>query len=185
MVEEEWRVVPSSPWLEASSLGRVRRVTQGKGGNGRPKILRGSITKRGYITSNSKHFGVLHHNKGFHALVCEAFHGPQPTEWHEVAHWDGNPGNNLPENLRWVTPKENAQDRSRHGRQMGENHPTAKLLAPDIVAIRNLKQFGYRGSDIALMFDMNRNSINRIAAGKGWVALTVSSAANAALSFGC
>lgn len=180
---EEWRVVLSYPWLEASSLGRVRRVLRGKNGR-RPGILRGSNTISGYIVHNSKHHGAFQHNIGAHILVCEAFHGPRPSDIHEVAHWDGNGRNNRPDNLRWATPKENAVDRLRHGTQSRSNHPAAKLLDSDIGAIRRLKEFGYRGSDIALMFDMNRNTINRIAAGTSWRDLVISAAANAPLSFG-
>jgi hypothetical protein len=121
----------------------------------------------------------------FHTLICEAFHGPRPSPAHEVAHNDGVKVHNHASNLRWATPKENAADRSKHGtQQSGSNHPFAKLLDEDVPVIRRLKLFGYRGSDIALMFDMNRNTVNRAIAGKTWMNVACAAAANATLSFG-
>lgn len=178
----EWRTVPSLPWLQASSDGKIRRIIRGQNGHAL-RELRGSISTAGYRVTCTRSGNTLKHNIGFHVLVCEAFHGPRPSSEHEVAHWDGNPTNNRADNLRWATARENAADRARHGTQSGSNHPAAKLLAGDVVAIRHLKAFGFRGSDIALMFDMNRNQINRIAAGTQWSTATVSGAANAVLSF--
>lgn len=42
-----------------------------------------------------------------HRLVCAAFHGPAPFPNAEVDHLDGVKDNNAPNNLRWVTSKEN------------------------------------------------------------------------------
>lgn len=54
--------------------------------------------------------------RAVHRLVAEAFLGPRPTKRHQVAHWDGDPGNNKLSNLRWATPVENFGDRLRHGK---------------------------------------------------------------------
>ena len=40
-----------------------------------------------------------------HFLVCTAFHGPKPSENHQVAHADGCPSNVRSDNLRWATPR--------------------------------------------------------------------------------
>lgn len=50
-----------------------------------------------------------------HRLVLEAFIGPRP-EGMICCHYDGNPQNNKPENLRWDTHYGNAQDAIRHRR---------------------------------------------------------------------
>jgi hypothetical protein len=50
-----------------------------------------------------------------HRLVAFSFVGPQPSDSHEVAHWDGNRANNHFENLRWATRSENMLDMRRHG----------------------------------------------------------------------
>jgi hypothetical protein len=46
-----------------------------------------------------------------HRIICEAAHGPQPTEQHEVCFKDGNKLNCDADNLEWVTPEEHAEHR--------------------------------------------------------------------------
>lgn len=52
---------------------------------------------------------------GVHALVAEAFICPRPPGM-MTRHMDGDPSNNHPDNLRWGTAKQNAQDMLAHGR---------------------------------------------------------------------
>ncbi|MEO0603691.1 MAG: HNH endonuclease signature motif containing protein [Myxococcota bacterium] len=49
-----------------------------------------------------------------HVLVCIAWHGPPPFDGALVLHWDDNPTNNRPENLRWGTVTENKEDELRN-----------------------------------------------------------------------
>ena len=61
-----------------------------------------------------------------HSLVANAFHGPQPAPSHEVRHLDGNKLNPHADNLAWGTRKDNADDRTRHGRtSRGPAHAAA------------------------------------------------------------
>jgi hypothetical protein len=50
-----------------------------------------------------------------HRLMCEAFHGPPPSDDAVVRHLNGIRTDNRPENLRWGTPAENTADMLRHG----------------------------------------------------------------------
>lgn len=43
--------------------------------------------------------------------VCAAFSGTRPTEKHSVDHIDGNTFNNTPDNLRWATQSEQANNK--------------------------------------------------------------------------
>lgn len=54
-------------------------------------------------------FTVFHKGKTYkvHQLVCEAFHGPKPSESSVCMHVDENAANNAPENLKWGSQKEN------------------------------------------------------------------------------
>jgi hypothetical protein len=49
-----------------------------------------------------------------HSLVAFAFIGPPPFPWYQVAHNDGHPDNNVPNNLRWATASGDQKDRFRH-----------------------------------------------------------------------
>lgn len=118
MEAEIWKPIPSQPEITASSLGRVcvksstakmphgavrayhPKPTYGyeqktaNGRNGVPKRM----TLR--VTRLKRTFKIAR-------LVCEAFHGRQPSDLHIVMHLDENPSNNRPENLKWGTRKEN------------------------------------------------------------------------------
>jgi hypothetical protein len=121
---EEWRPTAFEGYM-VSSLGRVRGRTM--------KILKPYITVAGYA--------VVHCGKGnprgVHSLVCEAWQGPCPSAGMHAAHYNGNPLDNTPSNLRWATPEENGQDRVRHGRvPRGVTHRHAKLMPEKAKAIR-------------------------------------------------
>ena len=112
---EEWRNVPSKPGLQASSLGRVRRVGIV---NERQSWSKPTFGHSKYRSRKSVQFYYRVAYTGFgmlkvHRLVCEAFHGPAPSPDHVVAHNDENGLNNVPDNLRWATHEENANDPQR------------------------------------------------------------------------
>lgn len=106
-MNEVWKPVPSAPWLEASSLGRIRQVPflakLPSGGErtygGKPRI--GTWDGERYVTY------IRRKNYKIARLVCEAFHGPPPDGRPLCLHGDENSRNNRPENLSWGTPREN------------------------------------------------------------------------------
>ena len=60
-------------------------------------------------TAQHKYMGTTYRKKNYkiHILVCEAFHGPKPTDTSVVLHLNEDGTDNRPENLRWGTQKEN------------------------------------------------------------------------------
>lgn len=110
---EEWRIVPGFPKYEASSLGRIRRLT-GKRTKKRHKWI---YYYYGY-RKNTGYFFVG--KKAVHDLVTAAFIGPKPPG-KQVNHKDGVKTNNVPENLEYVTPAENARHAVEHGLYSNKN----------------------------------------------------------------
>lgn len=102
---EEWRRTPyEGYWV--SSVGRVRGSTG--------VILKPYITPFGYAVVHCGHGNP----RSVHPLVCEAWNGPPPATGMHAAHRNGNPSDNTPDNLRWLTPLENiGQAPARHGAQ--------------------------------------------------------------------
>ena len=161
-----WKAIPSWPGYEASSDGEIRLTIQRR--SRKPRILKGGLHSNGYrsvqTTFNGKKVLAL-----VHRLVCEAFHGPAPSRVHEVRHLDGQRSNNKPSNLKWGTGKENAADRRRHRRdRLGARHHCAKIDDHEVIAIFCLARRGYTGDEIADLFGLDRNQINKIVARSSW-----------------
>lgn len=129
-VDEVWKsVVGWEEFYEVSNMGRVRRIAGGQGVRsvGTCKKLTEAMT--GYFVTNLNRPGVQE-LKTVHSMVLEAFIGLCP-DGQECRHLDGNQKNNWLENLSWGSAKENADDRSRHGRT-----PTLKAFAKSITSVK-------------------------------------------------
>lgn len=145
-VSEEWRTVEGHPGYEVSSLGRVRSVDRWVlTENWQNRFYRG----KPIVPWVSDEYGHLSVNLGrqwkgkLAPLICSAFNGPRPSSTHEAAHWDGDPSNNLPSNLRWATSQENKADMVRHGTApRGERCGTSKLKEDQVKEIRRMRSSG-------------------------------------------
>lgn len=172
---EEWRDVPGYEGIyQVSSLGRViRRPRFVLTKNGCFRLHNGGIVggknTRGYIEVRLSREGKVR-TRNVHALVCAAFHGPKPGPEYHAAHNDGSRDNNLPSNLRWATPKSNAEDRAIHGTQTrGEEAFAAKLTRDDIVAIRASHRGHYgEGVRLARQYGVSGAQISHIVKNQHW-----------------
>lgn len=104
--KEEWRDVPSTPGIAASSWGRLMVVPYEKAmPRGGVKTIGGFATF-GHLREGRFHYAVKKREYKAHRLICEAFNGP-PKDGQVCMHLDENCLNNLPRNLKWGTQKEN------------------------------------------------------------------------------
>lgn len=160
---EEWRPIPGWEDLyDASSLGRVRRITKSP-----PYIMTLSDDHDGYLqvtlTRNNKWrtYRVA-------ALVCAAFHGPRPSPEMQAAHWDGVRVHNTPDNLRWATPLEQCADKARHGTTiMGDACHLSRLTSADVIAIRKAHR-PRMGAALARQYGVTTANISSIINRKTW-----------------
>ena len=102
-----------------------------------------------------------------HVLVAAAFIGPKPKGM-EVAHNNGNAGENRLENIRYATPLENTADKKIHGTHLfGEMAPNAKLSETQVVEICGLPQeLGI--IEIGRRFGISIAQVSRIRNRKQW-----------------
>lgn len=101
-------------------------------------------------------------------LVLTCFEGPRPDGL-QCCHRDDNPLNNDLTNLRWDTPKANAEDRDRNGRtSRGERRPAAKLDEEKVRLIRRLRKLGFTQSKIATLTGVSRPAVGYVLQGKSW-----------------
>jgi hypothetical protein len=110
-----------------------------------------------------------------HRLIMEAFRGPCPDGM-EVRHGDGNRTNNCLANLSYGTPKQNAEDRDKHGTTIrGSIQHSAKVTEADVTEMRRLHAEGMTCPGIALRWGLDRGTAHRIVTGRTWKHLPATS----------
>jgi hypothetical protein len=170
-MQEQWRKVAGWPDYSVSNLGRVRRdISAGPSPAGR--ILNGRVNSGGYYRVALYRNGT-HQDFSVHRLVAIAFIGQVPADANQVAHFDGCPGNNHVENLRWATCKENHRDSVRHGTaSRGAQNGRAKLSAGDVRAIKAEYAAGVGSqSQIGARYGVNQGTVSKIVRMDRWAHL--------------
>jgi hypothetical protein len=180
MADKPERWLPVTGWAdlyEVSPHGRLRsqdRIATYVRSDGhavtrqlQAEILRQSYHKqRGGYTSVGLHRDGIQVTAFVHRLVCEAFYGADSGRM-DVAHCDGNPRNNCPENLRWATRRQNMDDTIAYGtRAWGERHGAAKLTLQQVQKIRASHDGSQR--ELAQRFGIYQSCISNIRAGRRW-----------------
>ena len=164
-VSEEaiWR--PVLEWgvdgaYEVSNLGHVRRVKPAKGCRvGR--ILKVRELPSGYLVVKmrvpGKKNGVI---KAVHQVVASAFELVKQPHHEVIHHKNHNKKDNRPENLEWVTKKENAQAAVEAGQfERDGKHVSAKISRKDADQIRKLASSTTR-EELARRFGLKQKSID-------------------------
>jgi hypothetical protein len=160
---EVWRPIPDFPHHEASSLGRIRRTTNGKGRAKPGLILHQKTRGNGYVIvsiSGQKHF--------VHRLVCAAFHGDPMGR--EVSHESGDKSDNTAANLAWKTHQENEALKVIHGtKAIGSRCGAAILDEVQVIIVKSaLRQKMASQKRIADFFGVSRATIGDIFNNKTW-----------------
>ena len=145
-VDEEtelWKRVNDD--YDVSNQGRIRHGS---------RILSGSLHNDGYI------FVTIHGKQTpLHRLIATAFI-PNTEHKPEVNHKDGNKQNNSPENLEWVTRKENQDHAVRTGLQpKSAKAYTGKFTEEQRAEIKTLWDSGKSKREIAKMFGVSHSCI--------------------------
>lgn len=143
---EEWRPVKGyEDRYEISNFGRLKTLTRVVKEHRRSYVRKGKImnkysNKDGYYRVKLYNGDATFKNESVHRLVLEAFI-PNPNNYLEVNHIDGNPSNNYVENLEWCSKEQNVKHAYDTGLKkkenyIGEGNKTSKLKEEDIISIR-------------------------------------------------
>jgi hypothetical protein len=135
---------------------KMRPIYQSVNPDGYLCIKLGGSKKPGYPKSQ-RSFRV-------HRIIAKAFI-PNPNNYSEVDHLDGNRANNNASNLEWVTHRENIIRSHKRGNclRKGEYNSRAKLTNVDVLKVRYLYDFGImKQSEIAKMYDRGWSTIHNI-----------------------
>jgi hypothetical protein len=168
-LNEEWKVIPSFPVYEASSLGRIRRIpgTYTHGSHSVKSCLKLILDQDGYKFFTASIGGVGYPLR-VHRAVAEAFIGPKP-EGKEVNHIDSNKINNRPTNLEYLTPRENLDHKYRMGRcARGEKNGAARWTEDDVRRARELARSGMPHNKISDLLGMPSTTLHQAIHGLKW-----------------
>lgn len=150
-----------------SSEGRVKsKITN--------KILKTTINEHGYEVVGLRVKPKKRVTKSVHRLVAKAFvENPDPENYKEINHKDGNKLNNNMFNLEWTDRSGNMIHALKNGLKIplkGEKHPGHKQKHTDekIHEVCKLMEQGRSNKEIHKITGVNKNTINEIRMGKGW-----------------
>ncbi|HHK6099978.1 TPA: NUMOD4 domain-containing protein [Yersinia enterocolitica] len=174
-MSEIWKPIPNYEHLyEVSSKGVVRsldRICLHKNGviTKRVGVRLKTALRAGYpfvlLQKECKIFQVH-----VHRLVAEAF-CIKPNGCNIVNHIDSDRTNNDSENLEWTTHLGNMQHATINGRwnpRKGSNHPLSILKECDVEDIKRSIISGASTGDLAIKFNVDKNTISSIKYGRRW-----------------
>lgn len=135
---EVWKTYPEFPFIEGSTIGRIRtldrEVSNGKG----TYIIKGRILKQqlvdhGYVQVAFSLSGKTVHRK-VHRIIASCFL-PNPDNFPEVNHKDNDRTNNNIENLEWCTREYNMKYREKYGVSSKDCVPKSPIYVVNLTTL--------------------------------------------------
>ncbi|ANA85385.1 HNH endonuclease [Gordonia phage Phlop] len=164
MSDELWRSAVGFANYEVSNLGRVRRVTGGRGVRA-GRVLRPQKQPNGYLCVTLWQDGVST-RRTVHTLVYEAFVGVRSAGV-EINHLDGVKANNATTNLQGCTSAQNKAHAVANGlAATGLRNGATKLRADQVIAIRAAAASGRSQRSIAAEFGVSQGHVSDIVRGR-------------------
>ena len=177
---EEWRaVVGWEGYYEVSSLGRVRSVTRMVSTRkSYLKPLTGRVLKQGQSTTGYPSVMLCvdgnHKFRKVHRLVGMAF-VPNPNQYAELNHIDGNPQNGAASNLEWCSRQHNIAhawetglSKVHYNRKRGAEQYLSKLTEDQVRQIRLERAAGAEIIPLGRKYGVNHSTISSICLRKTW-----------------
>lgn len=161
---EIWKPIDEFPNRQVSNLGRIKTIY---GTIMRPS-LRGKARDYLGVTIAISH--RKSHSRLVHRIVARAF-CPNPNNYPQVDHIDGNKLNNAASNLEWVDQKENMRRAMAQGRIIkGDNHKDAKLSVKIVSEIKAMAKDNPKlnQSELGRKLGVHSSQISRILSGQNW-----------------
>ena len=98
---------------------------------------------------------------------------PNPHNYNEVGHNDGNKKNPSADNLEWVSHQENVRRAAARGSYSGERNSHAKLNKYEVIFIREACRLGIKRKTLAKHFNVTKYAIDDIATGRNWSSIVL------------
>lgn len=162
-VMEIWKEVPgTNGMLEVSNHGNVRTwrlyggISRVKTRRDVPKLVHQGLNWAGYRVAS------FNGHKFVHRLVLEAFVGPLPSGM-QVDHINAIRDDNRLENLRYVTPQGNSDNRAAHGNHLSRKR--RRIESEQVLVIRSMYAGGSTCADLAIRVGLSKSGIRKMVRG--------------------
>lgn len=174
-MKEVWKPVKGYEGIyEISNLGKVKSLSRIKKcgwKDSKPQITKEKILKQHIDNLGYERVKLLDGSKTVHKLLAETFL-PNPDNYNEINHKDGDKLNNSLDNLQWCTRSENIKHAFEIGLKTpkkGEENNKSKLKENDVREIRKLFSTGnYSKSELGRMFGVTASAVYYIIKNKTW-----------------
>ena len=97
---------------------------------------------------------------------------PNPHNYNEVDHIDGNKKNPSADNLEWVSHQENVRRAAARGSYSGERNSRAILNKYEVIFIREANKLGITQRMLSKKMGVSKYTIADIMRGKTWKIIT-------------
>ena len=136
----------------------------------------GKVLKGTKITKSNRYVKIILDRRYLlHRLVAETF-VPNPNNYTQVNHIDGDRSNNAASNLEWTSPRQNMKHAYRTGLKSntGEMNPISVLTEDVVVNIWKLSQTGHKPAAIIRLLKLNvcRGTVSKVTNGHNWSHVT-------------
>lgn len=172
--QEIWKTYPEIPFIEASSLGRIRTVDHWVTyKNGRKQLYKGYVLKQRLDKNGYMYVTLSVNNKTVYLLVHRVISAsflPNPDNLPEVNHKDNDRTNNAVSNLEWCTSRYNMAYKEKYGISAKE---ATKVLRKPVIAINPefSEVFLFESQhEAARQLGVNQGNMNEVVKGKRQIA---------------
>lgn len=164
MSEEKWKTIVGHTKYMVSSLGRVKRIKNGR-------IIKPWITRLGYYEARIFNDFGRRVFTGVHRFVCQGFLPPPKNGEKYVNHIDGDKSNNSAINLEWSSHLENIRHSWRIGlreNMVGEKSAVAVLNNEKVGTIRQMREQGLSYKKISKIIGAGKTTVAMVCRNETW-----------------
>jgi hypothetical protein len=161
---KEWKVIPNYSRYRISPRGEVYSVHLDR--------LMSTPVFGEYKIVNLYNDQKIRKAFHVHSLVAKLYvHNPNPDQYDQINHLDGDKLNNAKSNLKWTDASGNAIHAFRLGlnNNIGEQHHLSKLKTSDVLDIYSSP---VTATELAVIYGVDRSTIDAIKNNETWLHVT-------------